>query len=269
MIFGVDLLYIMARAVGTPCLEGNGKVIGNASRFMVLFSTTLRAVIGKPLPVTFFVTASCVPFLTLVAATVVPAVFDPACVLTIDVSIFIAFLELTLTVLPVALILACKGVFNLLGDVFSLKFLKFVPGVESPGATIGVCCSAFIRENDVFGEVTIAPYITCLNNKAVHLNTIFQNGESVKIINFNSGGAPFGSRSVDSVLINIAVIAGNLSILNTLGLLPEESIVNDIGATIVKWMFPSKLNHTSVLVVVSIIADWCTWLVVGSVLSNI
>lgn len=123
------------------------------------------------------------PLLTFITSTVVPAVFNPACLVTIDVSVFIAFLEFAGAVVPVTFI-TYKGIFNLLRDVGTLKLFKFIPSVESPVfllVTIGVGSSAFSWENDVLGEVTIAPRIACLNNKAVHLNTINQKWESIKI----------------------------------------------------------------------------------------
>jgi len=133
------------------------------------------------------VTASSVPLLTFISSTVVPAVFDPACVVTIDVSVSIALLEFAGAVVPVAFIICFEGIFNLLDNFILCKLFEFVPGVKSPVILvlpIGVGVFAFIWKDDVIREITVAPCITCLNNKAIHFIVIFiQNWEGVKIKN--------------------------------------------------------------------------------------
>jgi len=206
-----------------------------------------------------------VPFLAFVPVTFVPTVFNPASIVTINVSVFIASLEFTRAIFPAALTIILSDFFVLSGNFVLGKFFEFVPGVESPVIlvfTVGVSIFAFIWKNNVSREITISPSITCLNNKAVHEIVIFiQNWEGIKVKNRDTVSSNSSFWSIDGVLIDVAVVTINIIILFAFILLPENAIVNDSRAAIIKWMFPSKLNLTSVSVVVTIITNWCRWLI--------
>jgi len=99
-----------------------------------------------------FITASGVPLLTFISSAVVPAVFNPACVVAVNMSAIIALLEFAGAVVPVAFLITCESVFNLLSDFILLELFKLVPCVESPvilriTVCVGIC--AFIWKNDV------------------------------------------------------------------------------------------------------------------------
>jgi len=105
--------FIVAGSVRAPCFESNSKIICNTLGFIIALAATLGAVIGKPLPLALLVAAGSVPLLALVSAAVVPAVFNPAGGVTVDVALGIALLELAFAVVPAAAILSLEGVFDL------------------------------------------------------------------------------------------------------------------------------------------------------------
>jgi len=71
----------------------------------------------------------------------------------------------------------------------------------------------------------------------------------------------------NSIFIDVAVVADSVLVAKVL--LPVDTVVKDLCATIVEWLLPEEFNLTGVLVVVTIVANGCGGLVEGSVFSNI